>query len=208
MFRDIIASGLFPEGSLQLICGSTGDLLTRLESQDAVTFTGSAATGRKLRQLPAIQNNSVRFTMEADSLNFTLLGPDATPDEPEFELFVREVVREMTTKAGQKCTAIRRAFAPRAVIPALIEAIGKRLAKVVLGDPAVEGVTMGALASRGQRDEVRERVQQLRDGGAELVYGDPDKFDVLGADVVAGAFLGTDAVAQSRPHASCRGPQH
>ena len=110
MFRDIIASEIFPEGSLQLICGSTGDLLEHLDTQDAVTFTGSASTGRKLRQLPAIQNNSVRFTMEADSLNFSLLGPDATPDQPEFELFVKEVVREMTAKAGQKCTAIRRAL--------------------------------------------------------------------------------------------------
>ena len=199
MFRDIIASGLFPEGSLQLICGSTGDLLTRLESQDAVTFTGSAATGRRLRQLPAIQNNSVRFTMEADSLNFSLLGPDATSDQPEFELFVREVVREMTSKAGQKCTAIRRAFAPRALIQPLIEVIGKRLANVVLGDPAVEGVTMGALASLGQRDEVRERVQELRSGGAELVFGDPDHFAVKGADIEAGAFLGPMLLHSPRP---------
>ena len=190
MFRDIIASRIFPEGSLQLICGNTGDLLEHLDGQDAVTFTGSASTGLKLRQLPAIQRNSVRFTMEADSLNFSLIGPDATPDQPEFELFVKEVVREMTAKAGQKCTAIRRAFAPRALIPPLIEAIGKRLSKVVVGDPAVEGVTMGALASVGQRNEVRERVEELRDGGAELVFGDPDAFDVKGAGIVAGAFLG------------------
>ncbi len=190
MFRDVIASGLFPEGSLQLICGSTGDLLEHLETQDAVTFTGSASTGRKLRQMPAIQRNSVRFTMEADSLNFTLLGPDAVPGAPEFDLFVKEVVREMTAKAGQKCTAIRRAFAPRAQVPALIEAIGNRLRKVVLGDPRMEGVTMGALASLGQRDEVRERVRELREGGAELVFGDPDHFEVKGADIVAGAFLG------------------
>jgi oxepin-CoA hydrolase/3-oxo-5,6-dehydrosuberyl-CoA semialdehyde dehydrogenase len=190
MFRDIIGSGLFPEGSLQLICGSTGDLLEHLDGQDAVTFTGSAETGRKLRQLTAIQRNSVRFTMEADSLNFSLLGPDATPDQPEFELFVKEVVREMTAKAGQKCTAIRRAFAPTNMIQPLIDAIGARLSKVVLGDPAVEGVTMGALASLAQRDEVRERVQELRAGGAQLVFGDPDHFDVKGADMVAGAFLG------------------
>ncbi|MDQ2834850.1 MAG: phenylacetic acid degradation bifunctional protein PaaZ [Acidobacteriota bacterium] len=190
MFHDIIGSGIFPEGSLQLICGSTGDLLQRLETQDAVTFTGSAATGLTLRQLPAIQNNSVRFTMEADSLNFSLLGPDATPEQPEFELFVKEVVREMTSKAGQKCTAIRRAFAPRPLIQPLIEAIGARLAKVVVGDPSVEGVTMGALASVGQRDEVRERVRELRKGGATLVFGHPDECEVRGADIVAGAFLG------------------
>ena len=190
MFRDIIASGIFPESSLQLICGSTGDLLSHLDSQDSVTFTGSASTGRMLRQLPAIQNNSVRFTMEADSLNFSLLGPDATPDQPEFELFVKEVVREMTTKAGQKCTAIRRAFAPHALMQPLIDAISKRLSKVVLGDPDVEGVTMGALASLAQRDEVRARVKELRSDGAELVFGNPDAFEVKGAEIVAGAFLG------------------
>lgn len=189
MFRDIIVSGIFPEGSLQLICGSTGDLLDHVGPQDAVTFTGSASTGRKLRQTPAVQLNSVRFTMEADSLNFSLLGPDAKPDTPEFDLFVKEVVREMTAKAGQKCTAIRRAFAPSASISALIEAIGKRLRKVVLGDPSVNGVTMGPLASLGQRDEVRERVKELRQGGAQLVFGDPDAFDAAGADIVAGAFL-------------------
>jgi oxepin-CoA hydrolase/3-oxo-5,6-dehydrosuberyl-CoA semialdehyde dehydrogenase len=199
MFRDIIESGLFPEGSLQLICGSTGDLLQHLKSQDAVTFTGSASTGLKLRQLPAIQRNSVRFTMEADSLNFSLLGPDATSDSPEFELFVKEVVREMTTKAGQKCTAIRRAFAPRQLIQPLIDAIGNRLSKVVLGDPSVEGVTMGALASIAQRDEVRERVRELREGGAQLVFGDPDTFDVKGADILAGAFLGPMLLHSPQP---------
>ncbi len=202
MFRDIIASGLFPEGSLQLICGSTGDLLDHLESQDAVTFTGSASTGRKLRQMPAIQRNSVRFTMEADSLNFSLLGPDAQPGEPEFDLFVREVVREMTAKAGQKCTAIRRALAPRQVVPAVIEAISQRLARIVVGNPSTEGVTMGSLASLGQRDEVRERVQELRDGGAELVFGDPESFDVLGADIVEGAFLGPMLLHSPEPR-SC-----
>ncbi len=200
MFRDIIASGIFPEGSLQLICGSTGDLLEHLESQDAVTFTGSASTGRKLRQMPAIQRNSVRFTMEADSLNFSLLGPDAQPGQPEFALFVKEVVREMTAKAGQKCTAIRRAFAPRELVPAVIQAISERLARVVLGNPAVEGVTMGSLASLGQRDEVRERVQELRSGGAQLVFGNPDTCTVLGADVVAGAFLGPMLLHSPEPH--------
>lgn len=199
MFRDIISSGIFPEGSLQLICGSTGDLLSHLNSQDVLTFTGSASTGRKLRQMPAIQQNSVRFTMEADSLNFSLLGPDAKPDQPEFELFVKEVVREMTAKAGQKCTAIRRAFAPRELIQPLIEAISKRLSKVVVGNPSVEGVTMGALASLGQRDEVRERVQELCSGGAELVFGDPTEFDVKGADIVAGAFLGPMLLYSRKP---------
>lgn len=189
MFRDIIQSNIFPEGSLQLICGPTGNLLHHLESQDAVTFTGSAATGRKLRQLPSVQRNSVRFTMEADSLNFSLLGPDATPGSPEFDLFTKEVVREMTAKAGQKCTAIRRAFASREQMPAVIDAISNRLNKVVIGDPSSEGVTMGALASLEQREEVRERVQELQNNGAHLVFGDPYHFEAKNADIVAGAFL-------------------
>jgi len=188
MFRDIVASGIFPEGSLQLICGSVGDLFDHLQSQDAVTFTGSASTGHKLRQHPAVQRNSVRFTMEADSLNFSLLGPDAAPGSPEFDLFVKEVVREMTVKAGQKCTAIRRAFAPRALMPALIGALCARLAKIVVGDPNAEGVTMGPLASLAQRDEVRERVRELL-SGAELVHGSLDECNVVGADARAGAFL-------------------
>jgi oxepin-CoA hydrolase/3-oxo-5,6-dehydrosuberyl-CoA semialdehyde dehydrogenase len=188
MFRDIVASGIFPEGALQLICGSVGDLFDHLQLQDAVTFTGSASTGQKLRQHPAVLRNSVRFTMEADSLNFSLLGPDAAPDTPEFELFVNEVVREMTVKAGQKCTAIRRAFAPRRQMPALIETLRGRLAKVVLGDPSVEGVTMGPLASLAQRDEVCARVQELC-RGADLVYGSTHECSVVGADQEAGAFL-------------------
>jgi oxepin-CoA hydrolase/3-oxo-5,6-dehydrosuberyl-CoA semialdehyde dehydrogenase len=188
MFHDIIESCIFPEGSLQLISGSVGDLFDHLEAQDAVTFTGSASTGRKLRQHPAVQGNSIRFTMEADSLNFSLLGPDCTPESPEFDLFVKEVSREMTAKAGQKCTAIRRAFAPRAQIQPLIEAIGKRLSKVVLGDPSVEGVTMGPLASLSQREEVRERVRELQES-AEIVYGSFEGFSVVGADSEAGAFM-------------------
>ncbi len=187
MFRDIIESGIFPDGSLQLICGSVGDLFDHLGPQDAVTFTGSASTGRKLRQHPAVLRNSVRFTLEADSLNFSLLGPDAAPGAPEFDLFVKEVVREMTAKAGQKCTAIRRAFAPREIIPALIDALRERLSKIVVGDPAVEGVTMGPLASLSQRNEVRERVRELcRD--AEVAYGTLDGLNI-GADLEKGAFL-------------------
>ena len=188
MFRDIIASGFFPEGSLQLICGSVGDLFDHLKSQDAVTFTGSASTGQQLRQHPAVQRNSVRFTMEADSLNFSLLGPDAETESPEFDLFAKELVREMTVKAGQKCTAIRRAFAPRERIPALIEALRRRLSKVVVGDPSVEGVTMGPLASCFQRDEVRERVRVLLKG-AELAYGSVDGLGVSGANAESGAFI-------------------
>jgi len=188
MFRDMIASGIFPEGSLQLICGSVGDLFELLECQDVVSFTGSAATGRRLRAHPVVQRNSVRFTMEADSLNFSLLGPDATPDQPEFELFIKEVAREMTTKTGQKCTAIRRVFVPRALLEPATEALRKRLSKVVVGDPSVEGVTMGALASLAQRDEVRARVRELQQA-AELVHGSLEGFSVTGADAEKGAFL-------------------
>ncbi|MBL6749609.1 MAG: phenylacetic acid degradation bifunctional protein PaaZ [Nevskia sp.] len=188
MFRRMIESGAFPEGALQLVCGGVGDLLDHVGCQDVVTFTGSAATGRRLRQHPAIVANAVRFTMEADSLNCSILGPDATPDSPEFELYVKEIVREMTVKAGQKCTAIRRAIAPRALVAPLIEALRARLAKVVVGDPAAEGVTMGALASRGQRDEVLGAVRRIA-GAAQLVSGDPERFAVVGADAGKGAFL-------------------
>ena len=161
MFRRMIESGVFPEGSLQLICGSTGDLFEYLTGQDVVTFTGSAVTGRRLKQHPSIINNAVRFTMEADSLNFSLLGPDAAPGSPEFDLFVKEVAREMTVKAGQKCTAIRRALVPRDRVGAVSDALRDRLAKTVVGDPSNEKVRMGALASLAQREEVRARVRDL-----------------------------------------------
>ncbi len=201
MFRDIIASGLFPQGSLQLICGSVGDLFDHLQCQDAVTFTGSASTAQKLRQHPAVLRNSVRFTMEADSLNFSLLGSDAGTDSPEFELFVKEIVREMTAKAGQKCTAIRRAFAPRELMPDVIEALRKRLAKVVVGDPYCEGVMMGPLASLSQREEVRSRVHELC-RGAEMAYGTLDGFDVIGADAGKGAFLPPILLHCAEPHSN------
>jgi oxepin-CoA hydrolase/3-oxo-5,6-dehydrosuberyl-CoA semialdehyde dehydrogenase len=188
MFRRMIESGVLPEGSVQLICGGVGDLLDHLGTQDALTFTGSASTGQRLRQHAAVIRNSVRFTMEADSLNCSVLGPDAQPGTLEFDLYVKEVVREMTVKAGQKCTAIRRVIAPRAVVPALIDALSQRLAKVVVGDPSREEVTMGALASRAQRDEVLGNVKRLRES-AELVSGDPENFAVIGADPATGAFL-------------------
>jgi oxepin-CoA hydrolase/3-oxo-5,6-dehydrosuberyl-CoA semialdehyde dehydrogenase len=188
MFRRMIESGALPDGAIQLICGSVGDLFDHLGTQDVVTFTGSASTGRRLRQHPAVLRNSVRFTMEADSLNCSILGPDAAPGKAEFDLFVKEVAREMTTKSGQKCTAIRRVIAPRAQVPALIEALSKRLSKVVLGDPSKEGVTMGALASLGQREEVKANVRKLQEV-ADLVYGDPEKFAVVGGDAATGAFL-------------------
>ena len=186
--RRIVEAGILPEGAIQLIAGSVGDLLDHVTGQDAVTFTGSAWTGRRLRSLPAIVENSVRFTMEADSLNAAILGPDATPGTPEFDLFVKEVAREMTVKAGQKCTAIRRVIAPRAYTDALIAALGERLGKTALGDPAVEGTRMGPLASLDQRREVRERIRELAQE-AEIVAGNPDEVRITSGDAEAGAYL-------------------
>lgn len=188
MFRRMIESGLFPEGSLQLICGGTGDLFEHLTGQDVVTFTGSASTGRRLKAHPKILENAVRFTMEADSLNFCLLGPDAAPGSPEFDLFVKEVAREMTVKAGQKCTAIRRALVPRERVEAVTQALRDRLAKTVVGDPSNDNVRMGALASLDQREEVRARVRELAEVG-EIVTGSLDRVEVTGADPDKGAFL-------------------
>jgi len=174
MVRHMIESGILPEGSLQLICGSVGDLLDHVTCQDAVTFTGSASTGLMLRRHPAILNNSVRFTMEADSLNASILGPDAEPGTDEFDLYVKEVMREMTVKCGQKCTAIRRAIVPRHLAPFVIDALKARLGRVVVGDPDKEGVTMGALASDDQCVEVRERIAVLANS-CDIVHGDPNE---------------------------------
>lgn len=183
----IVESGLMPEGTLQLICGRPGDLLHHLTGQDVVTFTGSAETGLKLRKLPSIQENSVRFNLEADSLNCCILGPDADPASDEFNLFVKEVAREMTVKAGQKCTAIRRTFVPRDRVDATLEALRKRLDGIPLGNPEAEGVKMGPLAAWGQVQEVRRRIADLRQAG-EIVYGDLEDFEVKDADPEKGAF--------------------
>ncbi len=150
MVRAMVESGILPVGALQLICGSAGDLLAHLGGQDAVAFTGSAATGRMLKESEAIVSNAVRFNMEADSLNCAILGPDAAPGTEEFDLFVKEVVREMTVKAGQKCTAIRRTIVPAGMEEAVIAALRKRLSGVTVGDPSIEGVRMGPLATKGQ----------------------------------------------------------
>ncbi|MFE0018884.1 phenylacetic acid degradation bifunctional protein PaaZ [Mesorhizobium sp. NPDC059054] len=188
MVRRIIEFDILPKGALQLVSGSVGDLLDHVDCQDVVTFTGSAATGRKLKAHPTIVENSVRFTMEADSLNAAILGPDAVAGTEEFDLFVKEVAREMTAKAGQKCTAIRRVITPRASVDALIEALGERLAKTPLGNPGEEGIKMGPLASLAQRDEVRARIKDLQ-GDAEIVAGDPNTPSVVSGDAEAGAFL-------------------
>ncbi|MRJ75900.1 phenylacetic acid degradation bifunctional protein PaaZ [Aeromicrobium sp. SMF47] len=186
--RRIIDSGLMPEGSLQLLCGSPDGLLDQLGPQDSVAFTGSAATGALLRQHAAVVHGGVQLGVEADSLNCSILGPDVTTEDPELDLFVKGVVTEMTVKAGQKCTAIRRAIVPAAMADEVVAAISARLAKVTVGNPSAEGVRMGALASLAQRDDVRKAISTLR-SSAEIVFGDPDRVDVVGADAERGAFM-------------------
>jgi oxepin-CoA hydrolase / 3-oxo-5,6-dehydrosuberyl-CoA semialdehyde dehydrogenase len=188
MVRHIIASGLLPEGSLQLVCGSPRGLLDHLGGQDLVAFTGSASTAAQLRSHPHVVEAGVRFNGEADSLNCSILGPDATPDTPEFALYVKQLVAEMTSKAGQKCTAIRRALVPQNLVEDVVAAAKERLAKVVVGNPDSEGVTMGALASIAQREEVLRSLKSLTDVTTR-VSGDPDGFTVVGADADLGAFL-------------------
>jgi oxepin-CoA hydrolase/3-oxo-5,6-dehydrosuberyl-CoA semialdehyde dehydrogenase len=184
----IVESGVLPEGSVQLVCGDAGDLLDHLTEQDDVAFTGSAGTARRLRAHPVITGRSVPFNAEADSLNCSILGLDARSGGREFDLYVDQLVTEMTVKAGQKCTAIRRAFVPAPLLQDVAAAVRERLAAVVVGDPADPGVTMGALAGRAQRDEVRRAVQTLTNAG-KRVYGDPDRVEVAGADSERGAFM-------------------
>lgn len=193
-------SGLLPAGSLQLIIGGTGDLLDRLQGQDVVTFTGSADTAAKLRVNPNLIRHSVPFNAEADSLNCAILAPDVTPDDEEFDLFVKEVAREMTVKAGQKCTAIRRAIVPARHIDAVAERLRARLARVVIGDPSVEGVKMGALASHAQQTDVAERVDALLKS-SELVFGAKDGFAPRGDGVDEGAFFAPTLLRSRDPHA-------
>jgi oxepin-CoA hydrolase/3-oxo-5,6-dehydrosuberyl-CoA semialdehyde dehydrogenase len=198
VFRAMIDAKIFPDGAIQLICGSAGELLDQLGAQDSVAFTGSAATGRKLKSQRSIIENAVRFNMEADSLNCAILGPDAAPGSEEFDLFVKEVTREMTAKAGQKCTAIRRTIVPDAMMGAVIDALKNRLSGVKIGDPAVEGVKMGPLAGTQQVKEVRESLGVLK-GGAELVYGG-DGIEPLGVAGGRGAFFPIALLASDRPH--------
>jgi oxepin-CoA hydrolase/3-oxo-5,6-dehydrosuberyl-CoA semialdehyde dehydrogenase len=186
--RRMIESNILPEGSLQLISGSPRDMLDNVTCQDVVTITGSARTGRMLKAHPNVIENSVRFTMEADSLNCSILGPDAEPGTDEFDLFVKEVAREITIKAGQRCTAIRRTIVPRGHTEAFLEAVSARLSKTTVGHPAEEGVRMGPLASLAQRDEVRGRIEELK-AEAEVVFGDPDEVTLVSGDAEAGAFL-------------------
>ncbi len=186
--KEIIASGILPEGSLQLICGSANGLLDHVLNQDVVTFTGSAHTGKLLKAHPRLLEEAVPFNMEADSLNCCILGTDVSPDKPEFDIFIKEVVREITTKAGQKCTAVRRIIVPENKIEEVRTALGKRLAQNIIGDPNVEGVRMGSLAGQTQLAEVKEKVAQLSKT-QKIIIGDFEQFEVKGADKHKGAFM-------------------
>lgn len=186
--KEIIASGILPEGALQLVCGSAGDMLDHVMAQDVVTFTGSKSTGLLLKSGKRILEESVPFNMEADSLNAIVLGRDAEPGSPEWEIFVKEVRKEMTVKAGQKCTAIRRIFVPEHLLEEACKAIGQALAQTAIGNPYNEKVRMGALAGKSQRDEVKANVQKLL-AAAQLVYGSMDSVKLIDADAEKGAFL-------------------
>ena len=186
--RMIAESAILPDGAFQFIVGSTGDLLDHLTCQDVVSFTGSTETSQMLQRHPVISRHAVRFVAERDSLNAAILAPDAAPGTPEFDLFIKEVAKEMTVKAGQKCTAIRRAIAPSAHVDAVIAALRERLAEIVIGNPELENVQMGPLVGVEQRRDVLTQFAKLR-SESELVYGDPDHFAVEGADARRGAFM-------------------
>jgi oxepin-CoA hydrolase/3-oxo-5,6-dehydrosuberyl-CoA semialdehyde dehydrogenase len=186
--RRIVESGVLPEGTLQLLCGGPRGLLDELAVQDQVAFTGSAHTAGLLRTHTNVMHGGVELNVEADSLNCSILGPDVTADDPEFELFVKGVVAEMTVKAGQKCTAIRRAIVPRRQLDAVAEAISVLLARTTVGDPRSPEVRMGALVSLDQREEVRKAIQSLR-ASAEIVFGDPDHVELVDGDPERGAFI-------------------
>ena len=186
--RDIISSNILPQGALQLIVGLGRGILDHVQTEDTVTFTGSAKTGKALKALPQIAERSVSFNLEADSLNACILGEKAVPGTPEFDLFIKEVVKEITIKTGQKCTAVRRIFVPDSLIDDVQAALSKRLASTVVGDPSVEGVRMGALVSHLQRDRVREHATTLA-RTQNLVYGSIDEVLVQGADAKLGAFI-------------------
>ncbi|WP_317897074.1 phenylacetic acid degradation bifunctional protein PaaZ [Aurantibacillus circumpalustris] len=186
--KEIIASKILPEGALQLICGSANGILDHVMNQDVVTFTGSASTGKMLKAHPRLLQESVHFNMEADSLNCCVLGTDVTTAMPEFDIFIKEIAREITTKAGQKCTAVRRIIVPENMVEDVHIALGKRLAQSIIGDPNVEGVRMGSLAGQAQLIEVKEKVELLSKT-QKIIIGDFEKFEVKGADKHKGAFM-------------------
>ncbi len=196
--KQIAASGILPDGALQLICGSAGDMLSHVSSQDVVTFTGSATTGLMLKSGKRILEENVPFTMEADSLNCIVLGEDVTPGMPEWDIFIKEVRKEMTTKCGQKCTAIRRIFVPQNTLEDVQIALGKALAQTTIGNPLNEKVRMGSLAGEAQRKEVKEQVQKLL-ASSQIIYGSLDSVEVMDADATKGAFMSPILLLNNHP---------
>jgi oxepin-CoA hydrolase / 3-oxo-5,6-dehydrosuberyl-CoA semialdehyde dehydrogenase len=196
--RDIISSGILPEGALQFIGGKGHGILDFVTAQDVITFTGSAKTGKILRGLPHISQNSVPFNLEADSLNAMILGEDITPEMPEFDIFIKEVRKEIIVKTGQKCTAVRRIIVPSKMVEAVQIALGKELSKTVIGDPSVEGVRMGSLVSQNQRQRVRENIEILLKGSS-IIYGNLEHFEVVGADKNKGAFVSPILLLNEKP---------
>jgi oxepin-CoA hydrolase/3-oxo-5,6-dehydrosuberyl-CoA semialdehyde dehydrogenase len=199
MVRDIIASKILPEGALQLVVGLGRGILDHVSSSDFVTFTGSAHTGKMLKSQPVIVDNSVQFNLEADSLNAAILGKDAVPGTPEFDIFIKEVQKEITIKAGQKCTSVRRVIVPEELIDDVQKALANRLAKNTIGDPSDQSVRMGSLATKLQVDRVRANVELLMKE-QDIVIGDMDNFDVIGADKQKGAFFSPIVFRNDDPH--------
>lgn len=201
MVREIIESDILPKGSLQLICGSARGILDYVDSEDVVTFTGSAETGKMLKSNQRLIEKAVPFNMEADSLNCSVLGEDAVPGTPEFDIFIKEVQKEMTVKAGQKCTAVRRVIVPEKLIEDVQIALGQRLSKTTIGDPSVEGVKMGSLAGKSQKKEVLENINKLAKS-QEIVFGNEESFEVVGANKDKGAFVSPFLFLNSNPFKS------
>lgn len=198
MVKDIVVSNILPEGALQLICGSAGNMLDFVQSQDVVTFTGSAHTGQKLKTHPRIIEEAVPFNMEADSLNSSILGEDAIPGSEDFEVFIKEITKEMTVKCGQKCTAVRRILVPEKYTEDVQIALGQRLTKTVIGNPETEGVRMGALAGKEQLKEVKDKLALLLKD-SEIVFGNQNEVDVVGADAKKGAFMSPILLRNNQP---------
>lgn len=202
MVKEIIDANILPEGAIQLICGSIGDMFDHLNEQDVITFTGSASTGKMLKQHPNILTNNIPFNLEADSLNSSILGKSVSEEDPEFDLFVKEVAREITVKAGQKCTAIRRALIPADKMDAVIAALKARLGKITLGDPDAEGVRMGSLVGLSQREDVKAKVSQLAEQCEVILGGNDAEFDVINAEAGNGAFYPPTLLLCRDPHNS------
>lgn len=199
--KEIVDSKILPEGALQLLCGSTGDLLNHVTAQDVITFTGSATTGLQLKSHPVILNENVPFNLEADSLNCIVLGEDVVPGKPDWEIFIKEVRKEMTAKAGQKCTAIRRIFVPENKMEDMWTAIGNALSQTTIGNPENEKVRMGSLAGQSQRDEVRSQVQKIL-ASSQIIYGSLNSVEVMDADARKGAFISPILLLNETPFAS------